>query len=245
MRLRGTLALVSWVRPSSLRWSRRPLACGKQYSTARSWESLDHGLRNDYFALRHGQSLANVAGLIAASPQIACENYGLSDLGWEQAKLAGTDVLEAYRTGDYLGLVVLSSDLLRAFETATAVQQALVDENIPLYSGDVVLETRLRERGFGDWDGTSDANYAEVWKEDAIDPSHTIKGVESVVATMERTTGCILDWESRLENHMIVCVAHGDVLQILQTAFEGKDGSLHRTLPHLETAKLRPLVLKA
>jgi len=46
-------------------------------------------------------------------------------------------------------------------------------------------------------------------------------------------------------NTVIILVAHGDVLQILQTGFEKMDGSRHRThLPHLETAVPRHLRMK-
>jgi hypothetical protein len=37
----------------------------------------------------------------------------------------------------------------------------------------------------------------------------------------------------------VILVAHGDVLQILQTAFEGVDPREHRSLPHLPNAELR------
>ena len=42
---------------------------------------------------------------------------------------------------------------------------------------------------------------------------------------------------------MVVLVAHGDVLQILQTRFACVDPRTHRSLPHLETAPLRSLSL--
>ena len=107
----------------------------------------------------------------------------------------------------------------------------------------VTFEKRLRERDFGEWDLTIDSNYEKVWKDDAMDPSHTRRGVESVDSVMNRVTECILDWESRLQMQMVVCIAHGDVLQIMQTCFAKIDGSKHRTLEHLETASLRELKL--
>ena len=39
----------------------------------------------------------------------------------------------------------------------------------------------------------------------------------------------------------VLLVAHGDVLQILQTAFTRVDVRTHRSLPHLETATVREL----
>jgi broad specificity phosphatase PhoE len=225
-------------------------------------------LRCQYFALRHGQSQANVQNLIASNPDVACASYGLSPLGIEQAQKAGRDVVEhfikhfASSSTSRGRVVILASDLLRAKQTAEIVRDAIVAHNkyaradpssftMELYgSDDVIVETRLRERGFGNWDLTSDDNYQLVWDDDANDSSHTANNVESVDGVMRRVTSAVADWDDKLSqgesvNTMVVCVAHGDVLQILQTAFEKLDGTKHRTLPHLETATLRPLVLKA
>lgn len=201
-------------------------------------------LANTFWALRHGQSEANVQKRIASNPDVACTKYGLSEVGWKQAGQAGKDVVDEYGSSSCAGVAIVSSDLLRARETAQAVQTQILENDVPLYNSQVNLDVRLRERSFGDWDETSHDNYHKVWQDDTMDPSHTNHGVESVHSVMERATSCVLEWDERLENHMIVCVAHGDVLQILQTAFEKKDGSLHRSLPHLETAKLRRLNLK-
>ncbi|CAB9508865.1 Pfam:PGAM [Seminavis robusta] len=215
-------------------------------------------LRNEYWVLRHGQSQANVAKLIASSPEIACQKYGLSDVGKEQAALAGDEAVEAFherntREPRLQAVVLLSSDLLRAKETAEIVRDKLILAGIPLLYQNVgepridkglAMETRLRERWFGEWDETSDTNYPNVWKDDAEDADHTIKGVESVNQVVSRSTKCICDWDERLERCMVICVAHGDVLQIMQTGFAKMDPTKHRTLEHLETAKLRRLELK-
>lgn len=206
-------------------------------------------LQNSYFCLRHGQSLANVEGRIASNPAVACTYSGLSDTGHQQAAAAAASVVEHYQQSQqkqYDGLLILSSDLLRADETAHHVLKAALAANIPVYRESVVTEIRLRERWFGDWDDTSDVNYEKVWKDDLIDPSHCLSNVESVDSVMERATQCIVDWDdngSEVQNHCVVCVAHGDVLQILQTAFQKRHGSQHRSLEHLETATLRPLLL--
>lgn len=218
-------------------------------------------LQNSYWVLRHGQSEANVARVIASSPEIATKKYGLSDLGKEQAAKAGDDIVKTFRKRQEAGsqekaVLLLTSDLLRAKETAQIVRTKLEEAGIPLYDdfGDsisaerildkgLIMETRLRERWFGDWDETSDTNYYNVWKDDIVDPNHTLQGVESVNDVVTRTTQCIVEWDNRVQNCFIICVAHGDVLQILQTAFRKMDGSLHRTLEHLETATLRHIEL--
>ena len=202
-------------------------------------------LRNTYCALRHGRSLANEAKLISSNPDIATTTHGLSKVGREQAGAAGTCVIDYFVNRNFDGIVILASDYLRAKETATIVSEAVLAAGLPLLDDGAILETRLRERWFGEWDGGSDQHYPDVWKDDAVDSSHTLRGVESVDSVMNRTTECILDWDTRLQNHLIILVAHGDVLQITQTAFAKMDGSNHRNLDHLETATLRALELMA
>ena len=290
-------------------------------------------LQNTFFALRHGQSDANVQGLIASNPRIACYRYGLSATGQEQAKQAGHDLIQLYlnttttntnkntttantdNTNSPVGIAIVSSDLLRAKETAQIVATTILEYNnnnecldnsddtntnsdlewkIPLYYDDestsnndnnnnnnnnnnsnsnsysnngshinryVSMDVRLRERNFGNWDGQSDRHYKDVWKEDQIDPYQTKQNVESVWMVTDRVTDCIVEWDRKLtptltsttttaatvaENKnrcwWIICVAHGDVLQILQTAFHNNmDPSEHRSVQHLETATLRRL----
>lgn len=223
-----------------------PRCAGSPNNEANALYPVD-SLRQDYFALRHGQSMANVAGIIMSDPTVACTNYGLSEVGQQQATAAAHDVRTTFRAEEYASLVVLTSDLLRAKETATIICDKNPD--LPIHQDEVMVETRLRERWFGQWDGTSDGNYHRVWEDDAIDSSHTIRQVESVEQVMQRTTQCILEWDELLASiHgdrrcMVILAAHGDVLQILQTAYEKMDGRLHRTLPHLETAQLRKLRL--
>lgn len=212
-------------------------------------------LRNAYFALRHGQSFANLKGIIASDPSTACDQYGLTSAGREQAQAAALSVVKYFANqknieAPFEGVCVLTSDFLRAKETARVVVDAIQQHNleiptlpIHLYKGDAVIETRLRERWFGEWDLSRDSNYIEVWKDDALDPSHTRGGVESVDSVVERVTRSIIEWDALFENKMVVCVAHGDILQILQTSFRKLDGSKHRTLNHLETATLRRLEL--
>lgn len=228
-------------------------------------------LQNDFYVLRHGQSKANQVKIISSHPDIATKTHGLSDVGKRQAESAGTDLVNIFLRGrfcsdchtspsrsckksdfEYDGIIILSSDYLRAVETAGYVARSFRYRNMQINSGidgeektddHVIIERRLRERWFGTYDGNSDDNYKEVWKDDADDPSHTNQGVESVDSVMNRTTKCVLDWDSKVSNHLIILVAHGDVLQICQTAFAMMDGSKHRTLEHLDTAKPRQMNL--
>ena len=190
-------------------------------------------LRNDYYALRHGWSKANEAGVIVSRIDSGARiEYGLHATGQEQASAAG----EAFR--DIVGerpVAVLSSDFSRTFQTAKIVAAAV--------GADVVAEPALRERDFGDFELGPNTAYDKVWERDAVDATHTAWGVEAASAVLARAAGAVQRVESAREGHAVLLVSHGDCLQILQTAFAGVDVSAHRSLPHLETCELRRLEL--
>jgi probable phosphoglycerate mutase len=181
--------------------------------------------------MRHGQSRANVAGLIVS--QIENDrrgDYGLSELGRTQALEA------ALACGLPMDTVIWSSDFTRARQTAEIVRAHL---DAP----EVELAEALRERCFGDWEGSSTDNYARVWAADETGSAQA-GGVESVGAVLDRTTALIVDLERRYSRRHILLVSHGDSLQILQAGFLRLSPTRHRSLPGLQTAEIRLLSLK-
>lgn len=220
--------------------------------------------RLTFYALRHGQSLANVAGVISSAPEVALgAAHGLSDTGLEQAGHAARGVVTLARECE-CGVAVCSSDFSRAWQTACCVYDAAAAAGISVWpaGGEPKLETQLRERWFGKLDGGPDTEYPSVWAADAQDASHTQFGVESVDAVLARVRSLV----GRLRDEVgksgdascsngptntalgsggarwiVLLVAHGDVLQIAQTFFAGIPGTQHRDLPHLPTATLRRL----
>jgi len=194
--------------------------------------------------------------------------HGLSELGKEQARLAGRSFASDYCKRDgptgsisaLRGVAIFSSDFARARETASIFAEELAKSKIPLYNDDIILETRLRERFFGDLNGGPDTRYRDVWNIDLKDADHTEFHVESANSVLHRTTKLVLELDEILERQQsaqskgsaktedscwkCILVAHGDVLQILQTGFlRHPDASRHRNLEHLETASIRELIL--
>ena len=53
-------------------------------------------LTNQFYGLRHGQSLANVAKIISSDPSISTIEHGLSDLGKEQVQSSAIQFCHAY-----------------------------------------------------------------------------------------------------------------------------------------------------
>jgi len=187
-------------------------------------------LRNTYFAMRHGQSEANVAGIIASDPAIGCQQYGLTETGKQQVS---TSVQNSSDLGN--GVRIMSSDFLRTKETAEIVHSVLKAQNPVQYTKE------LRERFFGDLNGQSDQHYQDVWNLDQQNADHREYDVESANQVVVRASALIQQLEKQFTNEVFLLVAHGDVLQLLQTWFQNVPASQHRELPHLSTAEIRCL----
>ena len=102
--------------------------------------------------LRHGESEANVAGLIVSDPGNGVDRYGLSPRG-EQEAAAAAATLAAQPW--LVGAPVAASDFLRTRQTAAVVAAAL--------QSSVSHDERLRERHFGRLELQPSARYAEVF----------------------------------------------------------------------------------
>jgi probable phosphoglycerate mutase len=188
-------------------------------------------LANRYRVMRHGQSKANEAGVIVSRIETDRRgDWGLSELGRRQALTAAEG---CGLPGD---TVICSSDFSRARETAEIVRAYLG-------APEVVSSEALRERCFGDLEGSPAGNYARVWAADEAGAGHADGGIEPAGAVLDRATALIADLERRYSGRDILLVSHGDTLQILQAGFLRMDPSAHRRLPHLKTAEIRPLSL--
>ena len=188
-------------------------------------------LANRLSVMRHGQSNANVAGLIVSRIEHDRRgDYGLSELGRKQALAAA---LDCGLPGD---TVICSSDFSRARQTAQIVAAHLG-------AVEVANAQALRERCFGDWEGSPTESYERVWAADETDPDHADGNVEPVAAVLDRTSALVVELERRYSGRDILLVSHGDPLQILQAGFLRIDPSRHRSLPALATAEIRPLRL--
>lgn len=186
--------------------------------------------------MRHGKSLANDEELIVSHPDQGVSQYGLSEEGRRQVARAITGAIDAHVL-DQTTLVV-TSDFSRARESAEIARQLLGTQ-------DMIVTPKLRERFFGTWDRQHYNNYRNVWTNDALDGAHKHNEVESTKEVLARTTLLILELERDFSGRSIVLVSHGDVLQILQTAFERIDSANHRLIPHLDTGEIRKLEWKA
>ncbi|MDQ7731818.1 histidine phosphatase family protein [Halomonas sp. SpR1] len=170
--------------------------------------------RNRYLLMRHGHSQANQQGIIVSSPERGIENFGLSEVGEQQlAQLVAEWQWPAPTR-------VVHSDFLRTTQTAARVATR--------FSLLPSVDTRLRERYFGELEGQSDARYPSIWALDAEDAEHTEHQVEALSAVAHRMQAVIADLEQQEDDETILLVSHGDPLQILLTALANKPLTQHR-----------------
>jgi glucosyl-3-phosphoglycerate phosphatase len=194
-------------------------------------------LKNKYFILRHGQSTANVAGIILSGLEEGIKDkHTLTSEGENQVRLS---VSEAKADGMLdENTVIYSSPFSRCKRTAEVAREVLGVKS------EIIFDDRLRERWFGDWEKTDNSNYQKTWDIDKQDPTHKEKNVESALDVQKRATELVKEIENIHSQKNILLVSHGDTLQILQTGFKKVSPSEHRDLQHLQVAEVRKLNLE-
>lgn len=154
-----------------------------------------------YF-LRHGQSEYNSIGILAGQLDV-----GLTKLGRDQAKLAGQDILEQRIPID----LIVSSKLIRAYDTAVEIAKAL---NYPI---DEIYQTDLvTERDFGSLQGTASKKITE-----AILESSNAESDEQLRLRAAK----FVDWARTCNVDSMVVVSHNDFGRRLKAVLNDVDTS--------------------
>jgi len=182
--------------------------------------------------LRHGESTANVEGVIVSAPgPRALSEVGLTALGREQARSAAETARAQGLGADTL---VITSDFARARQTAEEFAAGLG-------AAAPRVDERLRERGFGAHEEGPATAYDAVWERDRARAAHP-DGVEPVAEVAARVLAALAAADEEVARGTdVVLVAHGDVLQIALALGAGRDPHDHREVPHLGNAELRVL----
>ena len=162
---------------------------------------------------RHGRTAYNLALRLQGQVDIP-----LDDVGHRQAAAASAAITETVTVD-----AIVASDLGRARETAAH----LADRT----GHAVVVDGRLRERGFGLWEGlTGDEISARVARGvpavavSGGDPDGVEAETRAVVA--ERMVAAITEHADRLEtSQTLVVVSHGAAITLAVTAMLGMDTS--------------------
>ncbi|GAB2458445.1 histidine phosphatase family protein [Xylanimonas ulmi] len=160
--------------------------------------------------LRHGRTGWNVAERLQGQTDVA-----LDDVGRWQAGEAARALVRTHRAAR-----VVSSDLSRAAETAAAYADLLGLAVVP--------DPRLRERGFGEWEGLTGAEIAQGWPQRHAawrrgdDDAGLPPGGETRAQVAERVRAAVEDHAARLEpSDTLVVVSHGAAITLAIGAMLG------------------------
>ena len=152
-------------------------------------------------AIRHGQTAWNADSRIQGHTDIALDPIG----EWQAERLAQA-------LGDEDVDVLYSSDLGRARQTAAplAARKGLA----------LRIDTGLRERGFGEFEGLSFAQIEQRWPEQAAawrqrDPDFGARGGEVLRDFRDRVVATVGRLAMAHRGQSLALVTHGGVLDIL------------------------------
>lgn len=187
-------------------------------------------LSNRYFFLRHGQSQAQVQGIIVSQPENGINGYGLTEEGRRQVE---SSVKESQLNEQ---VVIYSSPFARAKESAEIAQLILKAKPIK-------TDPRLGERSFGDLEMKADIHYKQVWGYDRGEAILSHNGVEELTDVIERTTSLISDLEHRYSNQTILLVSHADVILAMMAAFAGRTPAQQGMQGYPDTGEIGKLKL--
>ena len=143
--------------------------------------------------VRHGETSWNAIGRIQGQTDIP-----LNEQGIQQAERLATRLEGEQLKWDY----VITSDLLRAKETGEVIARKL---NIPMLEDDI----RLRERFFGEIEGTTKEERIAKWGEDV---SFTDLGAETFEELQERAVSLFNELYEKYPSANILCVTHGGLI---------------------------------
>jgi len=190
--------------------------------------------KNHYFMLRHGESTPIVRDVIVSHwEEGKKDQHALTPYGEEQVFLS---VTETKKRGSLdAATIIYSSTFSRCKKTAEIARDVLGAE------APIVFDDRLRERWFGDWEGTSNESYKLVGAKDVLDPTNKDEHVESVMEVLERMLSLVREIDRQHDQKNILLVSHGDPLQILQTFFKNQPMTSYRTPPRLAVAEIREI----
>lgn len=168
-------------------------------------------------AIRHGETAWNVDTRIQGHLDIPLNDTGRWQADRVGRALAARDPIDA----------IYSSDLSRAHDTARAIAR---HTGAPL-----TLNSGLRERGFGSFEGQTYDEIARRWPEESErwrqrHPDWTPPdGGESLVQVRERIVHTVRQIVSRHPGQQVVLVAHGGVMDQLYRLATGQDLQAPRT----------------
>lgn len=178
--------------------------------------------------VRHGESEANRLKFFAGNTDVSLDEKGI-----EQAKRTGKYIFENYKVD-----VFLSSDLNRAFTTASLISQ--------YFGAEVTKNKNLREIFAGLWEGKSfdflQKEYSEDysrWRNDI--GTAVCTGGESVKELSERIQAELLRIAEENPDKTVLIATHATPIRAMMCLLNGKNLSAMKDIPWVSNASVTEL----
>ena len=164
----------------------------------------------DFLLVRHGETDWNKELRFQGQVDVPLNAIGLAQAERLQARVQQS--LAAWAAQGHLPTRVISSDLLRAQQTAQPVAQALGCE--------FFLETGLREQCFGSFEGLRvpeiKLQQPEAWQRWLnFDADYAVTGAESTQVFHDRVWSALQGLAQQFPGEHLVVVTHGGVLDMV------------------------------
>jgi isoleucyl-tRNA synthetase len=188
-----------------------------------SVEELKEKENNKYFVMRHGGADSNFREYIDSGSN---KDNHLTEEG-------KANVLEKAKELEDIDLII-SSDILRAKETAEIVSKELDVK--------VIYDKRIREKDFGGYDGKTIGEYSKLFKnlEDKFETE--CPGGENRNDVRKRIGEFIYDINSNYKDKNILIISHGTPIHLLYSSVEGLDkGEILKKTDYFKNSETRPL----
>lgn len=150
---------------------------------------------NKYLAMRHGYGQHMINGGVVSS--IDHDSYHLTDEGRVGVQKSAQNLKGKNITK------IFASPLIRTRETANIVAETL---GIPKES--IVVDERIREYDFGDWDGKPYPEFAEYRDKNVTSYDQKL-GETTLLEVKKRVGDFLYELESKYKNETILIVSHG------------------------------------
>ncbi len=170
----------------------------------------------DFLLIRHGETAWNRELRFQGQLDVP-----LNDMGFAQAqrlKSRMVQALDEWRTMGRVPTRVISSDLLRAQQTAQPVAEVLGQH--------CILNASLREQCYGLFEGMRSpdiqAQYPEAWQRWlAFDADVSVEGAETTRAFHDRVIASLQELALQYTGEHVVVVTHGGVLDMVWRHAQG------------------------
>ncbi|MGD8373269.1 MAG: histidine phosphatase family protein [Candidatus Woesebacteria bacterium] len=172
------------------------------------------------YIIRHAQSIANSSHKVVGSI-----DSPLSDLGREQAKIAGRTIKKHFKID-----AIYCSPLSRAQETAQ-----IIAKNANINPGKISTLSNLRERNLGEMEGASYGQLINKQYDGNFEDVEKAKGLEPIKDFYARAKN-VLNFISKQPQDNILLVCHNGIGRMLQTVVKNNKPLKLYTEPRMENA---------